>query len=650
MPDLSFSEVKFHSGHGNQSIERAEGTERPRHAKKKSKGLDENEEFSRFFKSAEAILPAEPSDIPASKISRPSPVRCHERRPVSNANFISSSQPSIPPFELPGAPFLGFGKRAPHTDSTSQVPGAIRTRSSPLKAYGKQKRLPTQDLALWHRASLTPLRRSPRAGKNKATQVSPAMQDTPLLYNDENVDRSMGSETAAEPALDQRLAASTTQALSSPITHGREKIQESKCHNKGTPAQENREACNRADENHLSKLLDEIPEESRPMNETEKKCYKNAPDLDFVRELGKLVQKWCRSDLQLTANLKDILQQDIQEGCATPGNRDENGNVASATQQEATKEPEAGQQLRSSPSASRAAYGSRDKTHGYTPSSPKPLEEIRVGIDMADRQEQNSDLHKEQQAEEHSAPTATRFANLQSFVPFQNVSTRSAAPHLFMSPDSIYQRQMQDPKSRPTTSRVSGTFSPFWLSPAAVQRPVSRSTLRPFPRSFPKSHFARPFSAIHDFSLSNSSIYGNQAVIPDESHYLTPSHSATLPSVKRTESRSHVSSMEQSRFFTRLAEVGTTPRKLWQDQLKTQLESTHMTLANNNDAWQLAEHAMEPADVGEMEGTAFPDNALGPHDDINIGHTIVAADSLQQNDATLDDDLPANFWAPNKLY
>ncbi|KAL8776578.1 MAG: hypothetical protein Q9213_008214 [Squamulea squamosa] len=128
LPDLTFSEVNFlgHRGRNQEENNRSKAKSKRR---KEFKAADAEAEFSRFFSSSKDLNRAAADWIE------------HEAKVNSKRSAMETAEErvrsSIPPVDLPGKPFLGFGNCGPgHVSASVMDPRAINSndhsRPSPI--------------------------------------------------------------------------------------------------------------------------------------------------------------------------------------------------------------------------------------------------------------------------------------------------------------------------------------------------------------------------------------------------------------------------------------------------------------------------------------------------------------------------------------
>lgn len=418
----------------------------------------------------------------------------------------------------------------------------------------------------------------------------------------------------------------------------------------------------------------------------------NEPPDGFMQDLNKLLKKWSGNGLPALAVGKSSASEvPAQEPCA-PGVSAERVSEALKSNNEYEKAfPE-----------KEDVIADEAHEHSQQPASPRgtkiDLEKHVPPFNQVTLSDDNPDIRDNPQLDKGVEGLPSRVDqrhNFQGFLPttqenllthnkrpllpFPNPRARYTGPNLFMSPDSIYQRQIHEQEGSSNTARVSEAFSQHWFSAAEDEWPSSRSILRPKPRPLSRPPFFRPSSGL---SLTPRNLHSRHHPAPvDEqysrppTHYRTPSRSNLSPAASCTDFPSGSAPRKQILSASREADPHPVPESVpvllqsdlyendpWQqaadDRTRDSTLGPAQFLFQNASHPTKSIHAMpRPYPRPDSFGTAVPtpgaagdtatDALLASEPDDARVEAKFAADYAER---APHGDFPVGFWMPNKLY
>ena len=677
MPDLSFSELRFHNSHQDEREEPSKKFDRTRDRIRTQKSLEQNQEFSKFFTSKHSPLHTKSNDRLNLK-PRGGEILHTSRssRTQSKIHLSSTPQPSLPPIDFPGRPFLGFGKRAPHSGSPMRRLEDARPDSTPVKGKGKAMNSFTHSQIMWSQSPVTPRTRAKRLEVTDGKELRDPQHKSQQILSSETTRqaklvRNPNEVIPEDPPLLESVDAKRTHVAKS--IHSE----------KGSNIPINITGDNERE----TEARDELSRETRPL-ENEDKRSKNVgsskrqeqgvnlttgQENSFMSELGQLLRKWNRKEVPVGTKpifrtegvTRDASQVEIDEThhTETALNRAEQQiNDANIHTQEANPTVEVVEDPRFKDPICDKKLQHMDELYIHHESHPSVIN------DTLDTPRQHS-RHREDilvsAKQDHLIP------DYRHLMPFPNTHASHSGPSLFMSPESIYARQMYEQEARPRTARFTKPVYQYSPSSGLGQRPQSRATLRPSSRSFLRP-LSRPFSRRYGLGSEYNAILANEEQLSPQIHYRTPSLS-NLSAAERVNAYSTSTPGEPSRFFA-VSEPQLPEASCYAEDYQEETQSsihlaTDITPYSAN--WQEA-NRFEPLNddiaVAPENVEAFshpPTRSLGVpyhHDMENTAaeqalseasreqrhiETAICPEAGPSNELA---EFPAGFWTPNRLY
>ena len=175
VPDLSFSELKFDGRNRDLSTELDRDQTR-RKSKKDRKARDLNEEISRYFQSSKPKANPRTAKITLNQDDDSGYfIRNSTEEQQGTSADLSCS---LPPIELPGRPFLGFGERGPGTECSQKASDRIARPSHTDSHVHSPPSVPQTQLS-WSTSPVTPRTRIRRGKTAKLNIGLPAATRDP---------------------------------------------------------------------------------------------------------------------------------------------------------------------------------------------------------------------------------------------------------------------------------------------------------------------------------------------------------------------------------------------------------------------------------------------------------------------------------------
>ena len=684
VPDLCFSELKF-LGRSHQPQEGNERQGRVNLGKRKHRQVEQNEEISKFFGSRGLPLKViSTNELNRAHMARHSlqPPQSPQKRPKMNP--VVNSQPSLPPVNLPGPLFLGFGAPAPHSTSLRATSGGPLT-SSPNKLLNSYKQQSSQACIPWSQSPVTPRTHLRRLKQSSGHSVSPKRSGYDLVqcspksivpdrkeHSPRNLKHAAGHRAVSpeEHVATQPIGLSTTQhptiATSGKHSPRGDLGREQSRHREARAKEEAREISG---ENNADCAPN--PNKSLLFDQNEK-------EQSFMEDLGKFFQKWATAEPPVfrTADPNPgVIAVQRQDAIA---NKNENTDPTRSCSRKARNGKEMAKQVGPIETAHKNPNDKpkQDDSHAAPFKDPSDAQiddqvETRT-TDELTPQAQSLELPRQGYFEANQQTTVPM--NPQAAMPFPNVHARHLGPSLFLSPDSIYERQIQEQEANSVTARRPNRLSGPWHSRLLDEPSTSTSTSQPFSRHFAqpvlrpetvKSHFNSP-------SLPPPSTRHLSAQI----HYQTPSMSSFSTAAQRSRRWDNLvrTTPEHSRFFSHSsAGAPPDPRNLCHSNESTELQDPILhrlhSRQDSEDAGQAAPSAHsfsihyippvpwnkspsiaeETIDEPPYTLTGFFEHSMFKAPSAEVQSHGAEPLALYQDGGT-DEDFPANFWAPNKLY
>ena len=676
VPDLCFSELRFLDGH-RQPRECADRSEQAHNGRKRHKGLEQNEEFSKFFAAKESPSKPQPTNratIGARRQYKPSNSKSPIKAP--NVRLHSTSQPSLRAIDLPGRPFLGFGGRAPHSSSPVRPTIDVKPGSSPIKVRGGPISPLPQDQLPWPQSPIAPrmdLRRS--AVMEKSDKVS-------SKHKADFTQQQGKSPTVHDGEANQAIEEMPTTANDVPRPNERiaPRSKLTLMQDQSAPTITKTISNNKTNDEHrrlfrhfaTSSAHGTAVEDAVPLSDKEvpSKRY-NIPAksglMDYLGEMieervGKEVQAALRPNNHPTIAPNETPMQMVDK--RNEADHPTGQGKANLVDRQSEVEPPIKQGRHSSKHIER----SDDQA---TPHNEKYGVRYDLGVHKVDKvctETIDPDVPEQESVTiaQHPDVLTKRKANM----PFPNIRASHLGLSLFMSPDSIYERQMQEDSfsQSPSVSTWGVSHLP---SPILNRQSVSRSTFRPLSRHSAIAR-SRLSTARNRHNSIHQSISSNGPAGSLVAFYQTPSLSSFSPAAARGHAPFAPGSSERGRVLAaskrHQAETPQATSSQRQPPFAHEYEQQYSTVL---------EHEMHPNEPDQYPPTDFsplPDNTFDamplraepsefPHDDLNAPEVFeeeplspdVAMDyaaevpAQHQNDAA-DEDFPADFWTPNKLY
>ena len=677
MPDLSFSELRFHNNHQHEREKPSKRFDRTRDRNRTQKSLERNEEFSKFFTSKQSPLHDQSDDrLNPQPRDREILHTSQNSRTQSKLNPSSTPQPSLPPIDFPGRPFLGFGRCAPHSASPIRRLNDARPDSTPLKGKGRAPDPLTHSQIMWSQSPITPRTRA------KRLEVADRKELRNPQHRRQQVLSSETTSQAKQVRNSNEIIPKDPPTLTS-VDAKKTELAKSNNSGRGSDIPVNMAGDNERE----TEARDELSMQTRRLENEDKRSKKrssskhqeqgvgltNDQENNFMSELGQLLRKWNRKEVPVGTVARsgtDGATRDVPQVEA-----DETHHTETALLYSEQQINEANLQTQKAKSIGEVVEDPRFKD----PISNEELQhvdepylpyELHLGvINETSKTPQQHSEHKGNDSvsakQDHITP------DYRHLMPFPNTHARHRGPSLFMSPESIYARQMHEQEARPRTARFTKPVLQYSPSTELGQRPQSRATLKPASRSFSRP-LSRPFSSRYGLGSEYSAIVTNEQQLSPQIHYRTPSLS-NLSAVERVNAYSTSTLGEQSRFFA-VSEPQIPGGSCYTEDCPEETQSsnhlaTDITPYSAN--WQEVmrvgplneDVAMPPENVEapsrpptrslgvlydhDMENTAVEQALLEASREQRPIASAICREPTASNEL---DEFPAGFWTPNRLY
>ena len=668
VPDLSFSELKFHNHHRQQhQLDEPSNRFRSSSHSKKQKSLEQNEEFSKFFASKKSPLRA----ISHNKLrlnlrhrtsNDPCPHELSQAR--SDPDPSSTPQTCLPPIELPGRPFLGFGQKAPETDSPLKHPGARRMSSSPVKGTNTAVVLPLHSQISWTQSHVTPrtqLRKleisQTKTSASSRNKVEPCQAARGRGHISDEQDPGDFNNEESTPSELIRNNGELNERESRPVISPAEKLMSLQ----GKVLVENYQSRERAPIVQPAVLDGNVAESKTAKNSNGQRTHLDVlyTQQGFMNELGELLKKWNQKETLVDEMPKARAEKAVES--TPPSQRSQDGphdGTHDPSEQKIDNKHDREQQRKIASCSNGDMLGSGCQNVGDNSFDSEANARYCLNREMADKAAssiQRPSRHDTSAPKKHEQ--SLFHLNRQPLMPFTQPNVRPGGPSLFMSPESIYTMQMHEQQPRcPSTYRQNESFSHYW--PSLGQRPTSRATFRPHSHL---SRPSRPFSARHGTGSANTCSIANEPHLFPQNIYQTPSLSNFSSAVERANLYSDSTPGEQSRFFAcledRCHDISYDVQSFQPDS-RPPSRYVPGTAVYRNSNLQPSK-LPPPFESHDLTSRPQTTSVTTPHfldlenRSIERAFAEAAPDNEQHTDALVlpsEENFPTRFWMPNRLY
>ena len=678
MPDLSFSELKFHNSHHHQREEPSKRHDRTKDSSRLQKSLEQNEEFSKFFASRQSPLNAISNNKVNLKLRDQEILRTSEEpHKKPKLDLSSTPQPSLPPIDFPGRPFLGFGKCAPRSGSPIRRSDDVHMDSTPIKRKIRAIESATNSQIMWSQSPITPRTRAARLDMTKKKELAGTQRKPRKRMSSENPE----SLQKVKHTRDLREI-----VQKHPLTLA--SVDEKSAHATKTTGGET-SSKRPISNSELKGKVDRIPPLETIASENTHAKFENKRTSNdhqglgvsliqgqqngFLTELGQLLQKWNRREAPVSAihdtriansDIPPLELKEANHAEIAPGETEH--HVTEETAQAQVTEPTEGVIEASMEKSLPCGRDQLDVNEVHTRCDPLP-NAINDSSAKFQKDGQDREGFSVQTQQFKSNP------NQLPLMPFPNTHGRHSGPSLLMSPESIYEKQIYEQEGYPSASRVADACPPYWPSPILGQRSQSRSTFRTTTRSYLRPP-SRPFSRRYGISSTYSPVLAPAQHWSPQYHYRTPSLS-NFSAAERTNAYAESTPEEKSRFFAISEPQHSDVISCAENYQHDHYPEAHLpqNARLDNIDWQGTEHfELSVENLAEPPENAEPafrptTGSLGdPYhqyiEDMRGEETFSEASRDQGHlpdanvictgAASLNEleDFPARFWTPNKLY